>query len=378
MKNKEKNRAHTATVQTARATSPYKVLDRYVPLSKPEFAVYDAIREAVPMVDTAILKIIRLVDNFSVSCSNKGAEKELKEFLENIPTGMCSKGIGSFITSYLDSLLTYGAAVAEIAYSRNGEIFGIYNAPLKNISLKRGESPFECAVSVRQANGTFKEVSDKSRILLTALHPTSECPEGNSLLKGLPFVSSVLLKIFDSIGTNFERIGNLRYAVTYKPGDTMDSAFGADRAAEIAKEWSAAMSDHESVRDFVAVGDVDIKVIGADNNMIETEVPVRHMLEQIVAKTGLPPFMLGISWSSTERMSAVQSDMLTSELEYYRVILEPVIKRICSAWLLSQGYICSFEINWNEISLQDEVELAKARLYNAQAALIEAQEVNKE
>ena len=88
--------------------------------------------------------------------------------------------------------------------------------------------------------------------------------------------------------------------------------------------------------------------------------------------------MLGISWSSTERMSAVQSDMLTSELEYYRVILEPVIKRICSAWLLSQGYICSFEINWNEISLQDEVELAKARLYNAQAALIEAQEVNKE
>ena len=378
MKNKEKNRAHTATVQTARATSPYKVLDRYVPLSKPEFAVYDAIREAVPMVDTAILKIIRLVDNFSVSCSNKGAEKELKEFLENIPTGMCSKGIGSFITSYLDSLLTYGTAVAEIAYSRNGEIFGIYNAPLKNISLKRGKSPFECAVSVRQANGTFKEVSDKGRILLTALHPTSECPEGNSLLKGLPFVSSVLLKIFDSIGTNFERIGNLRYAVTYKPGDTMDSAFGADRAAEIAKEWSAAMSDHESVRDFVAVGDVDIKVIGADNNMIETEVPVRQMLEQIVAKTGLPPFMLGISWSSTERMSAVQSDMLTSELEYYRVILEPVIKRICSAWLLSQGYICSFEINWNEISLQDEVELAKARLYNAQAALIEAQEVNKE
>lgn len=378
MKNKEKNRAHTATVQTARATSPYKVLDRYVPLSKPEFAVYDAIREAVPMVDTAILKIIRLVDNFSVSCSNKGAEKELKEFLENIPTGMCSKGIGSFITSYLDSLLTYGTAVAEIAYSRNGEIFGIYNAPLKNISLKRGKSPFECAVSVSQANGTFKEVSDKSRILLTALHPTSECPEGNSLLKGLPFVSSVLLKIFDSIGTNFERIGNLRYAVTYKPGDTMDSAFGADRAAEIAKEWSAAMSDHESVRDFVAVGDVDIKVIGADNNMIETEVPVRQMLEQIVAKTGLPPFMLGISWSSTERMSAVQSDMLTSELEYYRVILEPVIKRICSAWLLSQGYICSFKINWNEISLQDEVEIAKARLYNAQAALIEAQEVNKE
>lgn len=378
MKNKQNNRAHTASVQTARATSPYKVLDRYVPLSKPEFAVYDAIREAVPMVDAAILKIVRLVDNFNISCSDIKVEKELKEFMQNIPTGMCSKGIGSFITSYLDSLLTYGTAVAELAYSKNGDVLGVYNAPLKNISLKRGKSPFHCTVSVRQENGSFKEITDNGRILLTALHPTADCPEGNSLLKGMPFVTSVLLKIFDSVGTNFERIGNLRYAVTYKPNDAMDSAFSADRAAEIAKEWSAAMSDHESVRDFVAVGDVDIKVIGADNNMIETEIPVRQMLEQIVAKTGIPPFMLGISWSSTERMASVQNDMLTSELQYYRSILEPVIKRICSAWLLSNGYLCSFNINWNEISLQDEVELAKARLYNAQAAQIEAQEVNRE
>ena len=326
MKNKQNNRAHTASVQTARATSPYKVLDRYVPLSKPEFAVYDAIREAVPMVDAAILKIVRLVDNFNITCSDIKVEKELKEFLQNIPTGMCSKGIGSFITSYLDSLLTYGTAVAELAYSKNGDVLGVYNAPLKNISLKRGKSPFHCTVSVRQDNGSFKEISDNGKILLTALHPTADCPEGNSLLKGMPFVTSVLLKIFDSVGTNFERIGNLRYAVTYKPNDAMDSAFSADRAAEIAKEWSAAMSDHESVRDFVAVGDVDIKVIGADNNMIETEIPVRQMLEQIVAKTGIPPFMLGISWSSTERMASVQNDMLTSELQYYRSILEPVTR----------------------------------------------------
>ena len=84
MKNKQNNRAHTASVQTARATSPYKVLDRYVPLSKPEFAVYDAIREAVPMVDAAILKIVRLVDNFNISCSDIKVEKELKEFCDKM------------------------------------------------------------------------------------------------------------------------------------------------------------------------------------------------------------------------------------------------------------------------------------------------------
>lgn len=191
------------------------------------------------------------------------------------------------------------------------------------------------------------------------------------MLDGLPFVTSVLLKIYDSIGNNFERVGNLRYAVTYKPGDSLESAYGSDRAAEIAREWSSAMSGKDGVRDFVAVGDVDIKVIGADNQVLDSEIPVRQMLEQIIAKTGIPPFMLGLSWSSTERMSSEQSDMLTSELEYYRRLLDPVVERICKAWLRGEGYTCEPSVVWDDITLKDEVELAKARLYRAQAAVIE-------
>ena len=88
-----------------------------------------------------------------------------------------------------------------------------------------------------------------------------------------------------------------------------------------------------TVKDFVAVGDVSVKVIGADNAVLDSEIPVRQLLEQIVAKTGLPPFMLGLSWSSTERMSTQQADILTSELESYRRILEPVIKQIGNMYL---------------------------------------------
>ena len=46
------------------------------------------------------------------------------------------------------------------------------------------------------------------------------------------------------------------------------------------------------VRDLVAVGDVDIRVIGADAPVLDSQVPVRQVMEQIVAKTGIPPFML--------------------------------------------------------------------------------------
>lgn len=53
---------------------------------------------------------------------------------------------------------------------------------------------------------------------------------------------------------------------------------------QVAKEWSEAMQTGGAVKDFVAVGDVQIKVIGADNQILDSEVPVRQMLEQIVAK----------------------------------------------------------------------------------------------
>ena len=91
------------------------------------------------------------------------------------------------------------------------------------------------------------------------------------------------------------------------------------------------------------------------------------MLEQIVAKLSIPPFMLGLSWSTTERMSKQQADGLTSELEYYRRILTPVILKICRTYLRLNGLADEPEIKWNVINLQDAVELAQAKLYEEQA-----------
>ena len=121
------------------------------------------------------------------------------------------------------------------------------------------------------------------------------------------------------------------------------------------------------VRDFVSVGDVSIRAIGADNVMPDTEVPMRQLLEQLVAKTGLPPFLLGLSWSSTERMSSQQADMLTSEITALRRSLTPMMDRVCRLWLRMHGYGCRFRVEWDDINLQDLVEENKAELYREQA-----------
>ena len=140
---------------------------------------------------------------------------------------------------------------------------------------------------------------------------------------------------------------------------------------QIAREWSGAM-ESGSVKDFVAVGDVQIKVIGADSQVLDSEIPVKQLLEQIVAKLGLPPFMLGLSWSTTERMSSQQADALTTELDAYRRILTPVIEKICSLFLRLCGNSGKATVLWEEITLQDTVEQAKAELYSAQAKALSA------
>ena len=97
------------------------------------------------------------------------------------------------------------------------------------------------------------------------------------------------------------------------------------------------------------------------------EVSLRQVLEQIVAKTSIPPFMLGLNWNSTERMSAQQADMLTTEITAIRRTLTPVVEQICRMRLRMQGETAAFRVDWEDINLQDEVEEAKAELYREQA-----------
>lgn len=365
-------------VQTARnVLDPLTGHQPRVPLTIGEMRLYEAMRDAVPVIDAALQKIVRLTGDFSVTCEDAAADAALERFCADVQIGANGTGLHSFIASYLDQLLTYGNALGEIVPTRDGsDIRALYHASLELVEIKHGKTPLELEISLR-GEGESARIKRPELLLFTALNPPAGQVTGISLLRGLPFVSSVLLKIFRSVGQNFERMGNLRYAVTYRPSaDGYDRASARERAMAIAREWSDAMSAAEQgqIKDFIAVGDVDIRVIGADNQVIDSEVPVRQLLEQIVAKLSLPPFILGFSWSTTERMSTQQADILTSELDYYRRLLTPVIVKICRTFLRLHGFWNEPRVEWSTINLQDEVEHAQARLYNAQADALQRTE----
>lgn len=340
--------------------------------------LYRALRENIPVIDAAIHKLLRLLGDFTVECADQAAQVGLQRFLQNVKVNGCQNGMDAFLSCYFAQLLTYGTAVGEMVLTAGGEIGALYNADLDGLEFRPGKTPLDWKLYCRTEQGS-KPVLYPDLIVTSALNPPHGSAHGVSILNGLPFVSEILLKIYRTIGINWDRVGNVRFAVTYKPsGDAVDRANAREHARQMAEAWTSAMENSGQVSDFVAVGDVNVKVIGADNQILDSEIPVRQMMEQIVAKLGLPPFLLGFSWSSTERMSSQQADILTSEMDSYRRLLTPTIRKICAMWLRLHGYAEDCTITWSEITLQDAVDLAEARLKNAQAAQIEQQLAKEE
>lgn len=358
-----------ATAPQTSYSQPFESLCNFFPSNINHPDLYRSLREAIPIIDTAIYKLVRLTGGFSVVSNNGKNQKQLDDFVRNVNVGGAGKGLQQFIDTYFEQLLTFGTSVGEIVTDCDG-INSLYNVPIENISLKRNPKNFNEVLICRPDSLSGTPIKYQDLVMYSTLNPEAGSITGNSILKGLPFVASILLKIYNSMGQNWERAGNLRYAVTYNPGsDMLDRAYAKERATQIATEWSNAMNGIR-VKDFVAVGDVQIKVIGADGQILDSEIPVKQMLEQIIAKLSIPPFMLGISWSTTERMSSQQADALTTELSAYRRILTPVIEKICSLFLRFCGNSDGVEVVWDEITLQDAVEQARADLYSAQAKAI--------
>lgn len=346
----------------------YTALRSFTPLGTGQEQIYRQLRQAIPVLDAAVGKLVRLSGGFDVKCRSAESETRLRKFLASVPCGRGQIGIESFLSGYIDSLLTYGRAVGEIVVS-GGKVRAVCWGDVTQLEVQEGESALETVLWGRDSYGKLRPLPYPHLLLFTALNPEPASPYGVSIFRGMPFLADILLKIYNAIGSNWERAGNVRYSVICKGGENMDPATVQERGRQVAEEWARAMEDgrNGTIRDFVAVGDVQIKVIGGEAPILDSQVPVRQILEQLVAKTGLPPFLLGLNWSTTERMSTQQADLLTSELWSLRRALEPALMRICTMFLALEGLDPETQIVWDDISLQDVTEQAKAELYLAQA-----------
>ena len=238
---------------------PFGALRGYVPLCRREERLYQELREGIPVLDAAVGKLVRLTGGFQVSCRNGAAQLRMEEFLRTVPCGRGQYGINNFLAGYLDSLLTYGRAVGEMVVA-GGKLRAVCWGDVNALEIQEGSSPLDIVLWGPDEHGLMRPLPYQHLLLLTTMNPEPANPYGVSMFRGMPFLAEILMKIYQAIGTNWERAGNVRYSVICKGGDELDPAVAQERGKQVAQEWSRAMeaAKNGTVLDFVAVGDVEI------------------------------------------------------------------------------------------------------------------------
>ena len=211
----KRDRPHVPEVQTCTTADRGIIPPLHLSDQPHEMRLYRALRDQVPVIDAAIMKLIRLLGEFTIKCADNQAQTMMDRFVSQISVGGTGAGLHTFICSYFDQLLTCGRAVGEIVTFEDGGIAALYNAPDDAVTLRMGDSPVD--VRIFPNDLCAKEIEHPELICLTLLNPQPGTLRGTSILSGLPFVSELLMKIFRCVGQNFERAGNVRYAVTYHP-----------------------------------------------------------------------------------------------------------------------------------------------------------------
>ena len=273
-----------------------------------ELELYRQLRRLLPLVDAAIRRLTRLVGYVRIEAPAP-LQADLDRFLRHVPVNGLQRGFDSFLVNHVGQMLQYGFAAGRIVPDKaQRDIAGLVNLDSREVHVIDDDPPLKRGVGHRPP-GAFEVARIPDALaLFSANAAEGDSPYGCGILRSLPFVSHIVLTMERATQQTWERMGAPSYTVTWTPPEGFVDPDGARSRAimgEIEAGFTEAMQtrhDTGLASDFFAAGDVRVEVIGAASEQLEFRETYRALTEQIVSVTGLPPFMLGLSWASTERM----------------------------------------------------------------------------
>lgn len=188
---------------------PFQMLEGYIPLHRPEFSLYRSIREAVPLIDAAILKLVRLSGGITVSCRDRQGERELQQFFKTVKVGWNQQGIQAFLDCYIDSLLTCGRAVGEMVMEPGqGEIAAVLCGDVSDVEVKENGSPLDFVLGLRKDGWAGGSAALSGSL---AFYPLSAQPNGT--LWGFASACELPFRLFS--GSETEALRCRRFRTTF-------------------------------------------------------------------------------------------------------------------------------------------------------------------
>lgn len=370
----------------------------------------ESLREAVPVLDGGINRLVTLDGIVDVEGANAKLVDEIRDWMESVPVNDVECGFQAFYASMGDEHYEQGVGVGEFVYAANGrDVVGLRVADSKGIKFVRDADRLRIfyrapglradtrtdglgSVEALLRGGVTSSVTagllqlgyvelDPAQLVLAVHQPEADNPYGTSILRSVPFVAQILLKMQNATGRAWERFGDPPFHIGYKTKNRkIDSAEALRRATTIASNLATAMMGKargNSVDLATGAGaddEVSIDVIGANGIALSIQEPGRHMLEQVVAAFGLPAWMLGITWSQASGIGEQQSVVTLQEAKTRFARREPGLRRPIEAMLRARGRTWK-RGDWKLVqhlpNLQDEQRRAQAEFLRAQTALMQ-------
>jgi hypothetical protein len=368
--------SHGSVVSRPVHASPFRAaLAGYVPLTA-ELRMYRVLVEALPVLDTALTKLVQLVGCPRFEGSDALVAR-LEDFIWGVRVNYHQRGFLCFFRNHLRQMLQFGRAAGEVVLDNTRrDIHALVNIDSDTLAFRQTDDPLRLLICQRQRGAVDPVPLPENLLLFNVNDPEGSNPHGTSLFRSLPFVADILLTMEWSIKQTWERMGAPTYNVSLKPpsGVTVTKEQLDAIMPAVEAQFTAAMQarrDQKVIKDFFNAN-VEVSVIGADGQTLPFQEPYRAICEQVVAKTGLPPYMLGLQWAASERLSTNQAQMIMAQVEALRDETEYEIKYLVDLWQRLTDIPGKLaRVGWSEVMLLDATETARARMIDAQAKRIE-------
>jgi hypothetical protein len=340
-----------------------------------DYNLLKRLRESLPLLDGCILRMKELVGCPEVEAAPR-LKQDIDKFLTGLPVNRAQFGIENWVQSHLDNMYLYGRAHAEIILTNDRrDVFGLVEVHPTTTGFRPTFDGYAVNVVQYQYGGGVP-VTLVPELLLTSVNDLrGDDPNGTSLIGSLPFVGEIQNKTLRALGNTMDRFGVPSYWVNWETPDGWNDPTG-DQAAAIVQPMMNNLTAAElarangQVQNFFTNGKVTVQILGAAEQVLEYETTIKAISEQVTAKVGLPPFMFGFSWSSTERMSTAQAKMVTEIIQAARAVLTPCITQLIDLRQRLVGRTGRFELVWPKVSLQDRVDEARAEWMDQQAVAL--------
>ncbi|MCD7096945.1 hypothetical protein [Stenotrophomonas sp. MMGLT7] len=372
--------------------------------------LYEALKEAMPMLDAGIGRLVTLDGILAVEGGNDRLVAEIEEWMRNVPVNDLECGYQAMYACQGEELMEQGHGIAEMVFdSRGRDVIGLRVADSKGTAFVRerdrmrvfyrapntcgdrrpdGLSNVEAILQgrVRASIGAsmLLEVGyvelEPEQLVIAVNRPEADNPYGTSVLRSIPFVTQILLRMQNATGQVWSRFGDPSFHVSFATKSSkITSEMAQKRAEQIVGDLGRAMESKGkglSVDLATGVGMNDtiaIEVIGAVSEALQIELPAKHMIEQLVAAFGIPAWMLGVSWAQAAGIAEPQSELVLQDSKTRFARRVPGLRRPIEAMLRARGRTWK-PGDWDVVqrlpSLTDQVKRAQAEFLLAQAALV--------